>query len=705
MEVRPQFLRYLQIADFSDTAEEKVIVKEPISGKYFHMSAGDFRLLSLLDGTVTIQEALDRLKTLGYYYSPHDAATIVSRAAHDGLLLGTKFNTAEHLKALKERMDKAKKSQMFSRVFFLFIPLINPDRFLNNTLWLFRLLCNRLTAALVILAVPGAIYLLVAGIPRIERQFSFFFNFENILYLWGVIALTKLSHEFAHAYTAKKYGLYVPRMGVAFLIFFPCLFCDTTEAWELGQRRQRMAIAAAGIVAEAVLFIVSTYVWYFSKPGMLNSLAFYLMTISFMSTVLFNGNPLMKFDGYFLLIDYLRMPNLQPKSFGYVKYLFKNRVLGMTSVPSTAANRKEQGLFTLYGIGAFIYRIFLYTGIAMTVYYKFDKSIGIVLALTALALFVIRPILFGAKGLYNQRGSIRPRLGGSIVVLLILLGVGVVLFIPISEKSLYPCYLVASERQKITVPQDTRISDVRIREGMSVSKGTLLLTLDIAYLEMLLEQKEGEREVLGKEIELLWLDEDDEKRASTGARQLQVYQLQDEIALIRSDMEAAQAGIVAPFDGAVTFLDERVQEGFKPGKGEIIGEIETTGDTSVRALIPEPDLHKVTKGNAVTVWFPVDGGRTFAGVIKDVRKYGEKNIGDSPFSSRVGGEIAIEVKGQGTTDEPLEGQYLCVVRLASNPGGIPLGMAGRLIVPTPPRSIAENLLDKMIRTFNRESLF
>ena len=233
---------------------------------------------------------------------------------------------------------------------------------------------------------PGALYFIITGLPEISREYSFFFNLENLLYLWATILITKLIHEFSHAYVAKSFGLRVPQMGIAFLIFFPCLFCNTTDAWQLADRRQRMAISAAGIISEAAIAILSTYLWHFSRPGMFNSLAFYLMAVSFISTVLFNGNPLMKFDGYFILIDYIGIPNLQAKSSGYLRYLFLNRVLGNDTVPNTADSPSESRLFGIYGVSFFLYRIFLYTGIVAGVYYRFDKSLGIALALIAFAL-------------------------------------------------------------------------------------------------------------------------------------------------------------------------------------------------------------------------------------------------------------------------------------------------------------------------------
>ena len=399
-----------------------------------------------------MEEALEALRGVGQYCGLEEARLILGKASQAGLMLGTNYSTASYQLGLKENIRKAKRTQRFSSVYFLFVPLLNPDRFLERTLWFFRLLANRITGAVVVAMTPMAIYLLITGFPRMELKYLFFFNFQNLMMLWITIALTKLIHEFSHAYTAKSFGLRVPQMGMAFLIFFPCLYCNTTDAWQLADRRQRMMISAAGIISEGVLAVLSTYAWTYSRPGMLNSLAFYLMAVSFVSTVIFNGNPLLKFDGYFILIDYLQLPNLQSKSFAFIKHMFMNRLLGMSSVVNPAANPRQARIFGVYGVCSFIYRVGLYTGIVAGVYYRFDKTLGIALAILAFTLFVARPLARGVRSLFVRRSEIRLR-AGAVAVLLAATGVVLmVLLVPMSSMSVYPCYVASALTQKVTVP-------------------------------------------------------------------------------------------------------------------------------------------------------------------------------------------------------------------------------------------------------------
>jgi len=702
MEPRPKFRSDLILVEHVDGGRGgHATIKDPVSQKFFRLSADELRFLRLLNGKLTVDQARERLKLSGAYLSSEEARSLATSAAEMGLLLGTPMSSGRFMQRKKELAEQAQRQRLFSSVYFLFIPLWNPDRFLEATLPAFKAVCNRWVAGFAAFLTPIALYLVITGFPSLDEQFSFFFNWENLLILWITIALTKLFHELAHAYTAKSFGLHVPQMGVAFLIFFPCLYCNTTDAWQLANRRERMAISAAGIIAEAALAVLATYVWFFTRPGVVNSLAFYLMAVSFVSTVLFNGNPLMRFDGYFILIDALNLPNLAQKSFGYLKHLFLGAALGVATVPNPASSSRQAAIFGTYGVAALIYRFFLYTGIVAGVYYRFDKFIGLTLALLAFSLFIVKPVIRTAKSLYAKRREMNP---SGLRLAFLGFGIGAVLLVlsaPISTRSIYLCYLDSACIQKLTAPLQTSVARVLIREGDEATGGTLLFQLDATKLKLGLANKEIEREIIKKEMELLLLDE--KKMADVSGKIIELAQKEHEIRLLKKELSTAQDGIRAPFDGVVAKLDHRMQPGFQPGEGSVVGELRCRKDCVVRTLIPEPDIHRISRGQAVEVWFPIGAGRTFLTRIDSIKMHSERTLPDSPFSSRLGGEIATEQPGGDTADKPIEAQYICSSHF-SNDESLPLGLTGKCAIASPPRSILSRLLNLAIRTFNRESL-
>lgn len=703
METAPKFrVDLVEYDQASSGSRSNVILRDPLTDKYYRLSRYEFDLLSELDGRITIEQAVEKQKTAGQYYAIKDAQAIVAKAAQLGLVLGTRYGTAAMQRDLKQRMKAAKRAKYLSSVYFLFIPVWNPDRFLERTVWFFRLIANRWTGYVAAIATTIALYLVIAGLPRIRLEFLFFFNLENLLFLWVTIALTKIIHEFAHAYTAKSFGLRVPDMGIAFLIFFPCLYCNTTDAWQLADRRQRIAISAAGILAEAVLAVISTFVWYFSKPGLLNSLSFYLMAVSLGSTVLFNANPLMRFDGYFMLIDFLKMPNLATNSLRHVKYLFLNRVLGNDTVTTPARDESDGFTFTTYGIAAFLYRVFLYVSIAIGVYYRFDKTLGIVLAVLAVGLFVIRPVYMGAMTLFRTRRQLQPRWNGVAVFAAIIFVTCVLVCTPWSSKSVYPCFVASRKVQKLTVPLHTMVKEVSVRDGDPVKAGDVLFRLDPSLLNLKLYQKSIERDLIEREIRFLLLKDD--SLAKADPKHVQLRQADADMHLLHDKLRLAQDSIVAPFDGVVTGLDVRLQEGFMPGEGSVVGELQSLSEEVVYGLVPATDIHKVRKGAEVELWFPVREGRIIKGKIDLIKAYSEVDLKNSPFSSRVGGELATEVRGKHAQDAPLEAQYACAVFLADESQPLPIGITGRMAMTSPPRSLLTRVRENLWRTFNRESL-
>lgn len=702
MEPRPKLRPDLEATSLHESdGDEKVVLRDPVTERYFRLSRWEHEFLKIFDGTLTAEEAIDRLKLKGCYYTSQDAQLILGKAAQAGLLLGSGYGTAKFQTELAARISRARSSRRLASIYFTFIPLFNPDSFLERTLWIYGLVANKWSVSMLALLTPGAIYIALSALTSTEQTFLYFFNIHNLLYLWFTLALTTLFHEFAHAYRAKSYGLRVPQMGVAFLIFFPCLYCDTTQAWRLADRKQRIAISGAGLVAEAALAIIASYMWYFSRPGLLNSLAFYLMAVSFFSTVAFNANPLMRYDGYYILSDYLGITNLASKSLAYIKFLFLNRVLGIESVNNPSNTRRETWIFSIYGISAIFYRVFLYFAIVLGVYFRFNKLVGFLLALLGLVALVALPLARGLSNLYARRSEMRLRpKAAAILFAMVLLGV-IGLTRPISGSTVYPCYLDSAITQKITVPLQAPISGMFIRDGQFIEKKTPMFELDPTFLNFSLFTKRVDYLVSKTRVDLLLLD--DKEMSKAAEKQVECEQLEHEIKLLENDSSLAVSGILSTLRGLVTGLDYRAQKGYQPGKGAVIGELKTSQNTVVRVLVPESERARIFQGQTAYVWFPVGSGMMRKEKVESIKPYSEKDIRNSPFSSRFGGEIATEAKTENHRDAPLDAQYIGEIPF-ENTDGLPIGLTGRCAVQSPPSSLLGRLFSAAVKIFNQETL-
>lgn len=700
-EMRPRLRPDLRMHEYEESEGGKsIVIEDPVANKFFKLSTYEADLLRECDGYRTLEECVDRLGLHGRFITLEHAAKIIDKCATAGLIVGSGRSTSAFQKTLHDRIAEAKRQRSFFKLYFLYIPLLNPDGFLEKTLWLWRLAVNRVTGALMLLLAPGAVYFLITDMPGAKYELTFFFNLENLLYLWIAIVLVKLVHEFSHAYTAKSMGLRVPEMGVAFLVFFPCLYCNTTAAWQLADRGRRMAVSAAGVLSEAVVAVVAVYVWHFTQPGIVNSIAFFTAAVSLITSLLFNANPLMKFDGYFILIDWLRMPNLQAGAFQYLKRIVFTQVLGLPGPDAPSQAVRDRIIFFVYGCAAFVYRIFLYAGIIAAVYWRFDKTVGILLGALAAVLFILRPVLSAVRFAIERRSHMRPKPVGLIVTVVFVAGLIYILTVPLSDTSVYPCFVDSGVKRSIVVPAGAPVRSVEFRKGDVVKEGEAVLTLDPTGLEYDLKTKKTDAELTREEMAIIESAGEDLKELPI--KSIELSQTLDAVKRIEQELPLLEWR--APFTGVITDLDPKLGPGYKPGKGTIVGELAAKNRSEVLGLVPQTDVHKLRPGMEVKVWFALGTGASYDAVVDTIDRFKREDLEGSPLSSRFGGEIAVTEVDERHRDAPLEAYYLCRMSFR-DVHDVALGMTGKMAVEEAPRSILAGMVNAAYRTFRMETLF
>ncbi len=295
--------------------------------------------------------------------------------------------------AAQEFASKPPLSQIIIHKYLFFrIPLLRPDRFLAAAYPFIKWIYTR--PAIIATIILGLLGLYFTGRQWDEfvSTFMHFFTFEGLIYYGLTLAGLKIIHELGHAFTSHHFGSKVPVMGLAFLVMFPILYTDTTNAWELTDRRKRVLIDAAGMLSEIMVACLAIFLWSFLPDGALRSAAFFTATTSWVLSLLVNLNPMMRFDGYYILADGFGIPNLQKDGFAMGRWHMRETLFGLGEPAPSAAHALQRRGLIIYAYCTWVYRFFLFIGIALLVHALFPKAIGIILFTIEIGWFIILPI-------------------------------------------------------------------------------------------------------------------------------------------------------------------------------------------------------------------------------------------------------------------------------------------------------------------------
>ncbi len=360
---------------------------------------------------------------------------------------------------------------------FIKIPLVHPHRFLQATL---PLVAPFYTAA----AAWGFGVIGAVGLLLVSRQwdaflstFLHFFNWRGAVMYGVVLCLVKVVHELGHAYTATRFGCRVPTIGVALMVMMPVLYSDVSDSYRLSSRRKRLGIAAAGVVAELGLAAVATFLWGFLPDGTLRSMAFVVATTSWIMSLTVNLNPLMRFDGYYLLADGLGLPNLQDRAFAFGQWKLREVLFAPGAPAPEAVGSSTRRTLVAYAWAIWAYRLILFTGIAVMVYHHFFKLLGVVLFLVEIVFFIGLPIWRELTAWWSRR-AVFARTRRFALTVAVMVGLLILACVPWSSRVSIPGVWQAKIYATVYPPASGRIMTVAVRQGQPVHEGDTLLILE-----------------------------------------------------------------------------------------------------------------------------------------------------------------------------------------------------------------------------------
>src|SRR6185503_6152510 len=417
------------------------VVKEPVGLNYFRFHDEEFAILCMLDGRSSLDDIKEEFET---QFTPqkitfHDLLQFVGMLHRSGLVISEVTGQGHQL--VKRRNDKKFRELMgkLSNVFALRFRGVDPERFLNwlyqYTGWFFRWY----TVIVVMCLALAALSLVAVNFEEFHRKlpaFHQFFGPKNWFYLGITMATVKVLHEFGHGLSCKHFGGECHELGAMMLVFTPALYCNVSDSWMLPNKWHRAAIGAAGMYVELFLASIATFLWWFSTPGLFNHIMLSVMFICSVSTVVFNGNPLLRFDGYYILMDILEIPNLRQKATEVLKRYVLEYCLGIEQQENPFLPQGNRWAFAAYTIAAVIYRWIVVFSIMFFLNKVFEpyglKIIGQLIAISGLVGLVVQP-LWAAYKFFSTPGRMnkvkKERMIASAVVVAGLLGF--VLFVPL----------------------------------------------------------------------------------------------------------------------------------------------------------------------------------------------------------------------------------------------------------------------------------
>ncbi|MCA9136407.1 MAG: efflux RND transporter periplasmic adaptor subunit [Planctomycetales bacterium] len=467
-----------------------VIIEDPVSGTFYRLGKMEYALASLMTGGRTIAEAFQLLcqRFPEHHLSEEDAGEL-GRWLIDNELAHTESSlVASRMVDSAKKSDFAKIKQRSNPV-MIRIPLVHPDRLVSRLDrwigWFFGVYATFLGAAILMIAGGMAIQ----NWSELRKSSEYLFSGSSLIQLAVITVVLKVIHEFAHALTCKRYGGEVREMGVLLILLAPLAYVDVSSVWRFRNRWHRIHVAVAGIYVEMLIASLAMFVWQLTDSAFIRHLCVRTMLTASVASLLFNANPLMKFDGYFVLTDWARCPNLYTDSQKYLVRLSRRLFLGEeTREPDWRAGYRIA--VACYGWLAFLWRCFVCVGLAIAAT-KYFHGLGVVLAITAGVCWVGIPTWNALKHVLRSGKTQRRRC--LTVSGMVALAVGLTLiFVPWIGTNTVPAVVEFSPHVVVRADVPGFVESIHVLPGDAVAVGQPLLTLrnrDLTLTASNLERK------------------------------------------------------------------------------------------------------------------------------------------------------------------------------------------------------------------------
>ena len=707
------------------------VVKEPIGLKYYRFQEEEFAILQMLDG----ESSYDDLKQQFESEFPPQRITLqdlqhfIGMLHRSGLVIsdtpgqGRQLNRRRSENANRELMGK------LSNVLAIRFKGIDPEKLLNWLFpkigWFFSFWFFCVVMALAVIALGMATVQRDIIIEKM-RAYQEFFGPNNWFQLAVVLGATKVLHEFGHGLSCKRFGGECHEMGVMFLVLTPCLYCNVSDSWLLPNKWHRAAIGAGGMYVEIFLASIATFIWTFSYPGTLHTIAFNVMFVCSVSTILFNGNPLLRFDGYYILSDIAEIPNLRQKSTKILGRLAQEYCLGMEQQEDPFLPDRHLWFFATYTIAATVYRWVVVFSILFFLNAVLEpyglKVVGQAIGMMGLFGLLVQPIwnlikFFRAPGRLSQ---VKAK-NFSITVGIVATAILVVAFLPLPYNVKCAVEIKPNDEfvKQVIVRTPGRLDSIEVNLGQRVQANDVVARISDVPLQMEYEESRRQGAIFQSKWFSLRQDQKREDETVTG----EIYRLQrakesNERSLENIGVRLAELTLKAPIDGIVMPAPEKRADpavegrlptwdgsllrkenlGARVEKDSVVCLIGDPNACEAMLVIDQADLPFVSEGFEAKIRLDAYAGETFTGKLDDIAGADMENA-PVTLSNQAGGQMALVTDASGK-QRPQSASYEARVPLTDIPLDLRFGLRGRAKIKAKPQTILQRGWRLLNRTFH-----
>lgn len=642
--LKPRLRSHAQIHRHQYRGETWHVLQVLTSDRFFRFTPAAYSVIGLMDGHTSVEDVWQRAcERLGDEApTQDDMIQLLSQLYQaDVLQCDVSPDAAELLHRHDEQARKRWQSRIFS-VFSWKFPVLDPERFLRFMMPVVRPFFSWF-GALVWLSVliPAAILFGTHWSDLTRGVLDRVFLPENLIILWFLFPVIKTFHEFGHAFATKAFGGEVHDMGVMLLVLTPIPYVDASSSSASREKWRRVVVGAAGVLVELFIASLALFLWLNAQPGFVRSLAYNTIFIAGVSTVLFNANPLLRYDGYYILTDLLEIPNLRTRSTAYLIYLCERYLFGHVDAEHGNATPSERAWFVVFGVVSSIYRIFV---VALILLYVADKlfNLGALLAIAAAIIWMVYPVLKGGYYLLTSPRirSVRAR---AITVSAILAAViiGFILLVPMPYRSGAEGVVWIPEEAFVRAGAEGFVKDIVARPGSRVKTGERLVTLDNPTLTAQEHVLVGRvQELEARRLQFL--------SASPLEAEIAVQDLREaQKRLMRTREEIADLSVRSRTAGTLIVPVSEDLPGRFMRKGALIGYVLELDRITLRTVVSQKRIDMVRNSTyGVQVRLSEHLNETIPATIKRIVPGATEALPASALGSAGGGQIATDPTDQ-----------------------------------------------------------